>query len=230
MTDFIETYDNAISKEFCEALIKKFEKSDKKHQGTTGHGVNIKAKHSQDITIDLYKEWENDYRQIAQATLDHLVLYMRKYVYMLVGALTLSFPDPYSGEMVPITPEVVNMLGDDTVKSLIMKLYRLGTINLQKYDKGVGNYLHWHSENYPKAHDSQCDALHRTVLFMYYLNDVEEGGETDFFYQERKLKPKQGQLVIAPTSFTHTHRGNIPVSNDKYILTSWVLFQQAKSL
>jgi hypothetical protein len=35
-------------------------------------------------------------------------------------------------------------------------------------------------------------------------------------------------MVIAPAGFTHTHRGNTPVSNDKYILTSWVLFNPSK--
>ncbi|MEC7470920.1 MAG: 2OG-Fe(II) oxygenase, partial [Pseudomonadota bacterium] len=30
--------------------------------------------------------------------------------------------------------------------------------------------------------------------------------------------------------FTHTHRGQIPVSDDKYILTSWVLFNRAEQL
>jgi hypothetical protein len=63
---------------------------------------------------------------------------------------------------------------------------------------------------------------------MFYLNDVEQGGETDFFYPNIKLKPKKGTMVIAPAGFTHTHRGNKPISDNKYILTSWVLFNPAK--
>ena len=63
---------------------------------------------------------------------------------------------------------------------------------------------------------------------MFYLNDVQEGGETEFFYQDLKIKPKKGTMVIAPAGFTHTHRGNKPISNDKYILTSWVLFNPGK--
>ena len=65
---------------------------------------------------------------------------------------------------------------------------------------------------------------------MFYLNDVEEGGETEFYYQDKKIKPKQGSMVIAPAYFTHTHRGCIPVSNDKYIVTSWVLFNTAEQI
>jgi len=60
--------------------------------------------------------------------------------------------------------------------------------------------------------------------WMVYLNDVEEGGETEFLYQHKRLKPEQGTLVIWPASFTHTHRGNPPLSNDKYIVTGWTEF------
>jgi hypothetical protein len=65
---------------------------------------------------------------------------------------------------------------------------------------------------------------------MVYLNDVEQGGETEFYFQNLKSKPKQGTLVIAPATFTHTHRGNMPISNDKYIFTSWVLYQRAREM
>ncbi len=65
---------------------------------------------------------------------------------------------------------------------------------------------------------------------MFYLNDIEEGGETEFYYQEKKISPKTGRCVIAPSGFTHTHRGNIPKSNDKYILTSWLKFKTAEEL
>jgi hypothetical protein len=36
--------------------------------------------------------------------------------------------------------------------------------------------------------------------------------------------------LIAPTAFTHTHRGNTPRGNDKFIATSWTLFQRAEVL
>ena len=42
--------------------------------------------------------------------------------------------------------------------------------------------------------------------------------------------PKAGSLLIAPAAFTHTHRGNRPVGGDKYIATSWILFQRAEQI
>jgi hypothetical protein len=65
---------------------------------------------------------------------------------------------------------------------------------------------------------------HRTRIcaFILYLNDVEEGGETEFLYQKTRIKPERNKLILWPTSYTHIHRGNPPLSGEKYILTGWV--------
>ena len=62
------------------------------------------------------------------------------------------------------------------------------------------------------------------------LNDNFSEGETEFLYQRRRIVPKRGSLLIAPIAFTHTHRGNRPKGGDKYIATSWILFQRAERL
>jgi hypothetical protein len=41
---------------------------------------------------------------------------------------------------------------------------------------------------------------------------------------------KPGSVLIAPTAFTHTHRGNSPSGGDKYIATSWILFNRAEQI
>ena len=58
--------------------------------------------------------------------------------------------------------------------------------------------------------------------FMFYLNDVTEGGETEFLYQKCRFKPEKNTLLVWPSQFTHIHRGNPPLSNDKYIITGWI--------
>jgi hypothetical protein len=111
---------------------------------------------------------------------------------------------------------------------LLQRLFRIGQINAQKYEQSAGGYPYVHSEVYPEGGDN--DALHRVLLFMFYLNDVEVGGETEFYYQQSRIAPKAGRMVIAPAYFTHSHCGHVPQSGDKYILTSWVLFNRSEQI
>lgn len=84
---------------------------------------------------------------------------------------------------------------------------------LQKTEPTNGYHL-FHAENV------NWNLNNRTMAWMVYLNDVEEGGETEFLYQKRKVKPKKGTILIWPGGYTHLHRGNPPMS-DKYIATGW---------
>ena len=66
------------------------------------------------------------------------------------------------------------------------------------------------------------DSAMRFLVLFVYLNDVEEGGETEFLYQKCRFKPEKNTMLVWPAQFTHVHRGNPPLSNDKYIITGWV--------
>lgn len=84
---------------------------------------------------------------------------------------------------------------------------------IQKTDPGQGYHV-WHSE--------QSRATNGRVLaWTLYLNDVAEGGETEFLYQSKRVSPKTGRVVIWPAGWTHIHRGNPPLSGEKYIVTGW---------
>ncbi|PIQ27425.1 hypothetical protein COW36_22755 [bacterium (Candidatus Blackallbacteria) CG17_big_fil_post_rev_8_21_14_2_50_48_46] len=230
MAQFIQAFDQVLSPEESQELIKKFERSKTKEPGITGHGYNATAKDSLDINISLDPAWEKENTWIVNRTFRYLVQYVRKYPHLLTGAVAMSIPNPEGGTMM-ITPEIIAILDDETVEALIRKIYHLGTINLQKYQRKQGGYHHFHSETYPSmTADPDQSPLHRVMLFMYYLNDVREGGETEFLYQNLKFKPTRGQLVFAPCGYTHTHKGHIPLTNDKYILTSWILFRPAKEI
>jgi hypothetical protein len=91
------------------------------------------------------------------------------------------------------------------------------SFKIQKTKIG-GGYHVWH---YESGNKDRCNKL---LTWMLYLNDVNEGGETEFLYQHMRVKPEQGTLVIWPAAFTHTHRGNPPLSNEKYIVTGWTEF------
>ncbi len=88
---------------------------------------------------------------------------------------------------------------------------------IQKYPKGKGHFR-WHFDALgPKTQN-------RLLAMILYLNTVEEGGETEFYYQSRKIQPQAGDCIMFPTAWTHMHCGHVPVSTDKYIISSFFYF------
>ena len=87
-------------------------------------------------------------------------------------------------------------------------------MKVQKTEVGQG-YHAWHFEAAARA------GADRVLAWAAYLNDVDEGGETEFLYQSRRVKPEKGSVCIFPAGFTHAHRGNPPLSNTKYMATGW---------
>ena len=90
-------------------------------------------------------------------------------------------------------------------------------LKIQKTLPTQGYHL-WHLEHGVGRDDSQ-----RALVFTVYLNDVEEGGETEFLHQSIRAKPVKGRIVIFPSAFPYVHRGNPPLQGKKYIMTSWLL-------
>ncbi len=228
LTNFIGVYENILSEEFCQKAIEKFKQSKHAAPGATGQGVDLIKKNSSDITISSFPEWRQEIEVLQSAVLTGLVQYVRAHPFLLAGAISVQVQTENGVESVSYV-DIPN-LSDQALVNMIKAVYRLGSINIQKYEKNEGGYFYWHSEVYPHPKDQYDDSLHRTLLWMFYLNDVEEGGETDFYFQNASVKPKRGSLVIAPAGFTHTHRGNKPVSDDKYIFTSWVMYQRSSQL
>jgi len=63
----------------------------------------------------------------------------------------------------------------------------------------------------------------RFVAFLWYLNDVEIGGETCFW--DYKIHPKKGNLIIFPPTWMFPHCGKEPISNPKYIMSTYLHYQ-----
>lgn len=94
-------------------------------------------------------------------------------------------------------------------------LLRFGeAFNIQHYKPGEG-YFNWHCER------GMHQTNQRALVFMTYLNDVDDGGQTQFLYQKREVQPKKGLTLLWPTDFTHTHRGVVSPTQPKTIATGW---------
>lgn len=228
MDDFIEVYDGAISPKDCKTIIEKFERSPHRTPGVVANGLKKDKKDSTDITISDYPDWKNIDDNLTNCVYSYIEKYINKYRVLLAGAMMHTVSHPLSGGRTEITLENFDEVGVPYLPLLVRHAYRLGRINVQKYDRSKGGYHHWHSEIYQDA--DSIEPLERVLLFQFYLNDVQDGGETDFMYQSRRISARTGRLVIAPAGFTHTHKGHIPQSHDKFVATSWVLFQRPEVL
>ncbi|MGH1536517.1 MAG: 2OG-Fe(II) oxygenase [Gammaproteobacteria bacterium] len=82
-----------------------------------------------------------------------------------------------------------------------------------------GEHYHWHIDG------GSHDFSHRQLVAIWYLNNVAgPGGETEFLFQDLKIKPEQGKLILFPPFWTHEHRGVTLDTGVKYIATTWVVF------
>lgn len=108
--------------------------------------------------------------------------------------------------------EEFSALKDGQIRATYMKM--------QRTDPGGGYHI-WHSEQ------NSGDQAARVVVYMLYLNTLadDEAGETEFLYQQRRIKPTENTMVLWPASFTHPHRGNTVFGkNSKYIITGWFYY------
>lgn len=94
-----------------------------------------------------------------------------------------------------------------TIDDLRMKRYRGGT-----------------DENFEPHFDSIDEKCRRYLVFLWYLNDVKEGGETEFTDLKIRIQPRAGRLLMFPPYWMFQHSGLPPRSNDKYIVSTYLMF------
>jgi hypothetical protein len=87
------------------------------------------------------------------------------------------------------------------------------TIQVHRYRKNEGLYS-WHNDFTYTAEGI------RYITFILYLNDVNIGGETEFVCN--KINAEAGKVLFFPSTWTYVHRGNMPISDNKYIIVGWL--------
>lgn len=89
--------------------------------------------------------------------------------------------------------------------------------SIRVYEKNTGYFK-------PHFDQNAGGTVKRIFAIIMYLNDVYEGGETEFPHYDIKVKPEKGKVLIFPCSYLFPHQGNMPLSDDKYIATSFINF------
>jgi hypothetical protein len=90
-------------------------------------------------------------------------------------------------------------------------------------------YRPGHAEQFELHFDAIYEKANRYLVFLWYLNDVVEGGETRFPRLNCAVRPKAGRLLMFPPYWMYQHEGAPPLSGDKYIVGTYLLFAPFKA-
>ena len=123
----------------------------------------------------------------------------------------------YNKELLKCTQEYIKIY--PALKDNLNKWGIIESYNIQKYKKNEA-YFGWHTERIT----GEGIFGKRLLVFMTYLNDVKEGGQTEWFHQKLKIKPETGLTVIWPADWMFLHRGTVAKKEEKFIITGWFSF------
>ena len=180
----------------CKDIINLFEsQTDGKYEGLTIGGINKQMKDTTDFLIPFHfdKKWS----KINSLLQKELNLHLQKYIVQINN-------DAY----------LINSNGINIdCRIFTNTTLQVDNFVILKYTKNTGKY-HYHNDFH------FCDNRYRIITYLWYLNTVEEGGETEF-WDGYKIKPEQGKLILFPANWCFHHKGNIPISDNKYIISGW---------
>ncbi len=94
---------------------------------------------------------------------------------------------------------------------------KLDALVIKRYQPGPVDAFQLHF-------DALGPVANRYLVFLWYLNDVSEGGETHFPMLNLRIQPKAGRLLMFPPYWMFQHEGCAPQSGDKYIFSTYFLF------
>lgn len=107
--------------------------------------------------------------------------------------------------------------------------YRIVEENVGSYELDISDILmcKWEPNNH--FEDIHCEVgegrmLARVFSWMFYLNDIEQGGGTEFIYQDFTTIPRAGDMIIFPSGSSHMHRGENAPFEKKYTITGHFIY------
>jgi hypothetical protein len=184
---------NFIPQDICASIIRQFEEDTRKKTGMVGTSSGIVVNNTVKDTTDLYISNKSGWEDTEIVMYEYVKKALSTYITYIHENVNPHFRVP---------------------KDISDKGYQI-----QKYESNKGHYS-WHDDfSVEKSNDKQS-TLSRLLTIIVYLNDVQRGGETEF-YDGTKIKPCIGKVVLFPASIVHSHRGKKPVGCAKYICTTW---------
>lgn len=193
---------NSISKELCKKIRDMFDVDENKYEGITSGGLNKIIKDTKDLVIPNTpnKTGFDKWSKIQKFLEKELAKNTKEYVKILDDLVVKN----HEKENTNVEYRTFgNVLSNDSFM-------------IQRYTKQKGRYI-YHND----FRSDWSEKKYRVITYLWYLNTVEEGGETEF-WGTHTIKPETGKLLLFPASWTFPHRGKVPISHDKYIITGWL--------
>ena len=198
MNKFIYLNPYSIPPELCDELIDYYyDEKDFHYDGTTLNGVNKSVKDTTDFIIPFNSKpgsrWDKVNNFLQRELHSNLKTYLDQ----------LNDIPQFSAQNNGVNYRIFGL-----------QYFTENCFMMQKYEKQKGKYI-YHNDFLLNADN------HRVITYLWYLTDVEEGGETELWY-DRKIKPEKGKLLLFPSHFSVPHCGLMPISSDKIIITGWL--------
>ena len=196
LVDLIRVYDNALDDYTCAYLIEHFEKSKRRHKKVSRNRTPNFTEYN--LTRNIWRE-DRRTKKVYNDLLNKIDIHAQEYFNFVNHHFKYLFPDDivYSRTVFPA-------------------YYGIEKFRIKRYNVGVNEAFNTHVDS------MNLITCPRFISFLWYLNDVEEGGQTLFHGKE--VKPKKGRLVIFPPLWLFPHMGTEPISNTKYIMSSYLTY------
>ena len=192
MNQFIWEKKNCLSEKFCKDLIDKFENDERKVLGKTDLGLISDLKKSTDLYISQLDEWAEEDKIFFDILSEQYQNYLN-----FLSKINQKFSEYFNFGNVSDT-------GYQIQKTI------------------PGEFYDWHVDSSASlGYNYLKERGVRVATFIWYLNDIEYDGETEFI-DGTKIKPETGKMLIFPSTITYLHRGVSPKCETKYICTGWM--------
>jgi len=197
MNNFIYLKEQSIPDELCDDIIEYYNDEPNKYDGVTAGGMNKDVKDTTDFGIPINSKENTKWFKINNYLYNELFNNLKLYLDQLQNI------SEYSSEN-----NIVNY------KMFETNYFYEKSFMVQKYEKQRGKYI-YHNDFSLEQNE------YRVITYLWYLMDVNEGGETEF-WNDIKIKPKKGTLLLFPAHWAFPHCGKMPISSDKIIITGWL--------
>ena len=104
-------------------------------------------------------------------------------------------------------------LADEYARDFNFSFSALESAVANRYEPG--QYYGLHMDFMPNSN--------RMLSAVVYLNDVDEGGQTEFPFVGVSVATKEGRVVLFPSDYLFAHSAHAPVSQTKYSIAYWVI-------